>query len=145
MQSVSKYNLYKGVSTVLTVGTPIVTLLACGEMFVHRSETALSAAGVFTLLLISLFAKDKLASSFKTPSALIVAVAVLVLTLLLENILLPMKYVCVTTIAACGVDELTFKRFYKLLEKKLPESATSYKHIGFLFTTTRKLEGEQRK
>ena len=130
--SVCKYNTFKGVSTALTIGTPFVTLLCFGDFLVERSETAISAAGIFTLLIVALFFKDKLVEKFKSPSALIVAVAVLVIVVLTENLILPVKYVCIATIAACGVDELTFKRWYKQIEKKFPEQAKDYKHIGFI-------------
>ena len=60
MKPIAKYNTYKGVSTVLTVGTPIITLACCSDMFVHRSETAISAAGMFGLLLAALLLKDKI-------------------------------------------------------------------------------------
>ena len=143
MKTVAKYNTFKGVSTFLTVGTPMITLACCGELFVHRAETAISAAGVFAILIAVLFFKDKLAEKFKSPSALIVAVAVLVLCILVEHIILPIKYVCIATIAACGVDEVTFKSWYKKLEKSFPEQAADYKHIGFVFTTTKKLTEEQ--
>lgn len=143
MKSVAKYNTFKGVSTLLTVGTPIITLACCGDLFVHRAETAISAAGVFAILIAVLFFKDKLAEKFKSPSALIAAVAVLVLCILVEHIILPVKYVCIATIAASGVDELTFKQWYKSIEKKFPEQAQDFKHVGFVFTTTKKLTEEQ--
>ena len=64
MKPVAKYNTCKGVSTVLTVGTPIITLLCCGDMFVHKSSTAISAAGMFGILIAALFLKDKIAENF---------------------------------------------------------------------------------
>lgn len=138
-KSVLKYNIFKGVSTLLTVGTPLITLACCGDMFVHRSETAISAAGVFALLIAALFFKDKLAEKFKTPSALVISVAVLILCVLIENIILPIKYVCIATIAASGVDELTFKSWYKKVERSFPICIDDYKHVGFVFTSTQKL------
>ena len=136
-KSVLKYNIFKGVSTLLTVGTPLITLACCGDMFVHRSETAISAAGVFALLIAALFFKDKLAEKFKTPSALVISVAVLILCVLIENIILPIKYVCIATIAASGVDELTFKSWYKKVERSFPICIDNY--VGFVFTSTQKL------
>lgn len=140
--SVLKYNIFKGVSTVLSVGTPIATLACCGDFFVHRPETALSATGVFAILLSLLFFKDKLAEKFKSPSELVIATVVLVLIILVENILLPMKYVCIATIAMCGVDELTFKNFYKSIEQKFPQTVGGYKHFGFIFAKTQTIMGE---
>lgn len=145
MKSVAKYNAFKGVSTALTVGTPLITLACCGDFFVHRTETAISAAGLFAILIAALFFKDKIAEKFKSPSALIISIAVLILCVLIEHIILPVKYVCIATIAASGVDELTFKQWYKRIEKAFPESVGDYKHAGFVFTTTQKLieEGAQ--
>lgn len=138
-KSVLKYNAFKGVSTLLTVGTPLITLACCGDMFVHRSETAISAAGIFALLIAALFFKDKIAEKFKSPSALVVSIAVLILCVLIENIILPIKYVCIATIAASGIDELTFKAWYKNVERSFPVCIDNYKHVGFIFTSTKKL------
>ena len=138
-KSVLKYNTFKGVSTLLTVGTPLITLACCGDMFVHRSETAISAAGVFALLIAALFFKDKIAEKFKSPSALVISIAVLILCVLIENIILPIKYVCIATIAASGIDEFTFKSWYKKVERSFPVCIDDYKHVGFVFTSTQKL------
>lgn len=142
MTPVSKYNTFKAVSTVLTFGTPIITLAASGELFVHQADTAISAAGVFAILISVLFFKDKIAEQFKAPSGLVVAIAVLVLTLFLERLLVPIKYVCFATICACGVDELTFKTWYKQAATKLPQSVDAFKHIGFIWTTWKNLENQ---
>jgi hypothetical protein len=139
MKPVAKYNTFKGVSTALTVGTPLVTLACCGNLFVHRSETAISVAGIFAIALMMLLFKDKIAEHWKTPSAFIVSTAMLVLIMLVEHIIAPMKYVCLTTMAATAVDELTFKRFYKNIELLLPETAIAYKKFGFLFVNSDKL------
>ena len=139
MKSVAKYNAFKGVSTALTVGTPLITLACCGDFFVHRTETAISAAGLFAILIAALFFKDKIAEKFKSPSALIISIAVLILCVLIENIILPVKYVCIATIASSGIDELTFKNWYKRIENAFPERVGDYKHAGFVFTTTQKL------
>ena len=136
MGAVAKYNTFKGVSTVLTVGTPIATLLCCGDMFVHRSDTAISVAGIFAAIIMLLIFKDKIAENWKMPSALVTSIVILVFTLLIEKILFPIKLVCITTIAATSCDELLFKRFYKRLEKLFPAEAASYKHFGFIFTST---------
>lgn len=132
MTNVGKYNLFKGISTVLTTGTPIITLMFCGSFFRHRSETALSAAGMFVILLSILFMKDKIMEYFKAPSALVISIVCLVLICIIENILLPMKIVCVTTICACTIDEFTLKNLYKSIELSLTDYK-SYKKIGFYF------------
>ena len=145
MKQVGKYNTFKGISTLLTIGTPIITLACCGDFFVQRSETAISAAGVFAILIALLFAKDKLAEKIKTPSAFIISAAVLVIIVVVENILLPMKYVCIATMIASGVDELTFKRMYKALECKMPQCWQAYEHFGFIFAKTQDIFDEVQK
>ena len=140
MKQVAKYNTCKGVSTVLTIGTPIVTLACCGEMFIHRSDTAISAAGMFSLFIVILLFKDKFAEKWKMPSAFILSVVMFILLIMVEKIMLPMKYVCIATMISTGVDELTFKRFYKQIELLLPQEAQAFKHVGFIFTTTKNLE-----
>lgn len=143
MGKVGKYNIYKGISTLLTIGTPIITLCSCSEMFVHRADTAISAAGVFTILIMILFAKDKLLEHFKMPSAFVVSVVTLLLILVVESIILPVKYVCIATLCTTGVDELSFKRFYKSIESEFPDKASSKKFAGFMFTTTKSLSGDR--
>lgn len=145
MKEVGKYNTFKGTSTLLTIGTPIITLACCGDFFVERPATAISAAGVFAILIALLFVKDKLAEKIKTPSAFIISAAVLVIIVVVENILLPMKYVCIATMIASGVDELTFKRMYKALECKMPQCWQAYEHFGFIFAKTQDIFDEVQK
>ena len=145
MKQVGKYNTFKGISTLLTIGTPIITLACCGDFFTERPATAISAAGVFAILIALLFAKDKLAEKIKTPSAFIISAAVLVIIVVVENILLPMKYVCIATMIASGVDELTFKRMYKALECKMPQCWQAYEHFGFIFAKTQDIFDEVQK
>ena len=145
MKQVGKYNTFKGISTLLTMGTPIITLACCGDFFVERPATAISAAGVFAILIALLFAKDKLAEKIKTPSAFIISAAVLVIIVVVENILLPMKYVCIATMIASGVDELTFKRMYKALECKMPQCWQAHEHFGFIFAKTQDIFEEVQK
>ena len=145
MKQVGKYNTFKGISTLLTIGTPIITLACCGDFFVERPATAISAAGVFAILIALLFAKDKLAEKIKTPSAFIISAAVLVIIVVVENIMLPMKYVCIATMIASGVDELTFKRMYKALECKMPQCWQAYEHFGFIFAKTQDIFDEVQK
>lgn len=142
MKSVAKYNIFKGVSTLLTVGTPTITLACMGDLFVHRADTAISACGVFAILLSVLFAKDKIIEQFKSPTAFKVALVGLVIIYIAENIIFPLKCVFWATLAATAVDEVSFKRLYKKVEKALP-NVDDYKHIGFIFATTKKVLGEQ--
>ena len=139
MKTVAKYNLFKAISTLCTLGAPIVTLLCCSDMFIHRSETAISAAGAFSILICILFLKDKIAENLKMPSAFIVSMVSLILILIIENIMVPIKTICIVTMITSGVDEITFKKWYKVIETTLPENVSAYKTAGFIFTTTKKL------
>ena len=139
MKTVAKYNLFKGISTFCTVGTPMITLISCSNLFIHRSDTAISAAGIFAILVTILLLKDKIAENFKVPSAFVLSTVLFVGILLVEKIMLPMKIVALATMITSGIDEITFKRIYKQIEKTLPETASAYKYVGFLFTTTNKL------
>lgn len=140
MKQVAKYNTFKGVSTALTVGTPIVTLACFGDFFVHRSDTAISAAGMFALFIVILLFKDKFAENLKMPSAFILSSVMFILLIMVEKIILPIKYVCIATMISTGVDEITFKHLYKQIEIVLPQEAQAFKHLGFIFTTTKNLE-----
>lgn len=137
MKPVAKYNLLKGASTVCTVGAPIITLLLQSEFFIHRTSTSISAAGMLAILIALLFTKDKIAENFKMPSAFVLSAILLIIILLVERILIPMKIVCIVTMITSGIDELTFKKFYKLIENGLPDEKTAKKHFGFLFTTSK--------
>ena len=130
MTKVAKYNTYKGMSTALTFGTPIITMLIVGDFFTARPATAISGAAVFACF-FGVTYKDKLAEKFKAPSALVVAVIVFVLCVVVENIILPVKIISLATIIACGVDELTFKGFYKRIELSFPQEAQALKKFGF--------------
>ena len=139
MKAVGKYNVCKAISTLLTVGTPIVTLCLCSELFVHRSDTAISAAGMFAIFLSLLFLKDKIAENLKVPSAFVISAISLVLLLLVESLIVPLKYVSIVTLCTSGIDELTFKRIYKRTEMEFPKGFEKCKMFGFMFITTDKL------
>lgn len=139
MKTVAKYNLFKGISTFLTIGSPIVTLLLNNALFVQRSDTAMSFAAIIGILIAALFAKDKLAENLKVPSAFVVSTVLFVLILVVEKVVEPVKYVCLITMITSGVDEITFKRFYKAIELQFPEGASAYKICGFMATTTDKI------
>ena len=86
MTKVAKYNTFKGISTGITFGAPIATMLSVGELLVERPSTAISGGAVFALLLSALLLKDKLAENFKMPSALVIAVMVFVFCVLVEKL-----------------------------------------------------------
>lgn len=141
MGKIAKYNICKAISTLCTVGAPIITLATCSELFVHDAGTSLSAAGVFALLISVFFAKDKILENFKAPSAFLLALVSFIFIVMVENILLPMKTVCIVTMVTAGVDELTFKNIYKRIRRLLPDEVSAYEHFGFLFTTSSKSGG----
>ena len=141
MKSVAKYNILKGVSSLLTFGTPIVTLACCGEFFENRSDTSISAAGMFVLFIVLFFAKDKIVENFKLPAPFVLCLISLLLIIMIENILYPIKTVCIVTMIATAIDEFTFKSCYKKLERSLPDVVKDYKKFGFIFSTTNKIEG----
>lgn len=138
MKPVAKYNTCKGISTVLTLGTPITTLAICGAEIVTPAGK-ISFAGAMVILITLLFAKDKLAENFKVPSAFVVSIVGLLLILLIENILVPIKAVFIATMITSGVDELTFKNFYKQTEILLPEQAKAFKKFGFIFASSEQI------
>jgi hypothetical protein len=110
-------------------------------LFVHRSETAVSAAGVFAILFALLFFKDKFLENFKVPSPLIISICGLIILHLIENIIYPMKIVFWVTVVSTGVDELTFRRLYKGIEQTFTDGIHDYKRFGFLFTRSDTLTG----
>lgn len=139
MKQVGKYNLFKGVSTFLTLGAPIVTLFACGDFFLERSDRTVSAAAVFTILVVLLLGRDKLAEKMKMPSAFVLSVGVLVFITIIENIVYPLKIVCIVTAVTSGLDKVTFEHLYKNIEIMLPDAYKAFTHCGFIFTNTDKL------
>lgn len=141
MTNVAKYNACKGVSTGLTFGAPLITAACMGGFFKQQPSTAISGAAVFAILLAALLAKDKIAEKFKAPSALIVAIAAFVFCLIVESILYPVKVISCVTIIACGVDELTFKHIYKIVELKLPQQAQGLKKFGFFAAKQTTIDG----
>lgn len=142
MKKIAKYNLFKGLSTCLTLGTPIVTLASCSELFIHRSETAISAAGVFAILFSILFFKDKIMENIKIPSPFVISVIGLIIIVMLESIIYPMKIVFIATTVITCIDTFTFRRIYKNIEYDLPKDVDKYKHAGFIFATSKTVLGE---
>ena len=138
MKPVAKYNICKGISTVLTLGTPITTLAICGAEIITPAGK-ISFAGAMVILITLLFAKDKFAENFKVPSAFVVSIVGLMLILLIENILVPIKAVFIATMITSGIDELTFKSFYKQIETLLPKQAKAFKKVGFIFASSEKI------
>ena len=133
MTNVGKYNLFKGISTILTIGTPIASLMSCSELFVHRSDTAISVAGVCAVTFSIIFLKDKILENIKMPSPFIISLIGLILVSLVESIIYPLKIVFLTTMAVTGVDLVTFRRMYKNIENELDEATKNKFKFGFIF------------
>lgn len=144
--TVAKYNGYKAASTAMTVGTPIVTLACCGELFVHRSDTSISAAGIFAFLIVALFVKDKMLEFIKTPAAWKISLIGLVFCILVRKLMDSMVIVFAASLAASTIDEFTFKRLYQDVVKKIstiPEVQDVYKEyekFGFIWAKTSTVE-----
>lgn len=142
MGKVAKYNINKGVSTLLTIGTPLVSL-ACSSVEVITPAGKMSITACIVLLVTLLFLKDKLAENLKMPSAFIVSTVLFGLILVIEHILVPLKSILLACMIASGIDEITFKRFYKNLEITMPANVTNYKYVGFIFTSSKKLYSKE--
>ena len=80
----------------------------------------------------------------KVPSAFVLSTVLLILIVLVEKILQPMKLVCIATMITSGIDKLTFERMYKRLELVFPDSLPTYQFAGFILSTTDKIMGENK-
>ena len=136
MSNVAKYNLFKFLSMLITSIPIIAVTFYYSDVIVQSSGASVSVTGIVAILLIGLFFKNKIAENFKIPSPFIISAALFVTILLVEQVLLPAKYTCLTAMLACGVDELTFKNVYKRVELLLPDKKKAYKHFGFYFCRT---------
>lgn len=143
MSNLAKYNISKGVSTVLTMGTPIVSMFCCGDFFVKKTSASISAVGIVCILFVLLFTKDKIAENWKVPSAMIVAGIIFALTSMVKAIIEPIQIISFVTFIACTLDEATVKSLYKRYELLLPASASVYKKFGFIFATMNMLNKEE--
>lgn len=146
MGFVSKYNSLKAISLLLTVGTPSATMLIFNTVLADTPAGAVSILGVLSIVISLFFLKDKIAENFKMPSPLVAAIVMLAVILLLENIILLAKYTCLIMIAVCGIDELTFKNWYKRVERTFIKEhkdvdLADYKKFGFIISTTKTLLG----
>lgn len=146
MQFVSKYNLLKSISLLLTIGTPSTVMIISNIALADTPAGAISIVGVISVLMALFFAKDKLAENIKLPSPFVAAIVLLGLILLLENIIVLAKYTCILMILIYGIDELTFKSWYKKLERTFIKEhkeidLNDYKKLGFIISTTKKLLG----
>lgn len=142
MKLVGKYNTFKGLSLAISAGVPLTTAALVSDFFVETTTTSISTAGVIALLICGLILKDKLLEQFKSPTAFKISVALLMIVLLIESIIMPMKYVLIAAVVALGVDTIFFKRMYTITESQLPEKREMYKHLGFIFCKTETLIGE---
>lgn len=143
MKLVAKYNVFKAISLLLTVSTPIITLFSCSELIVHRSDTAISTAGLITIVITVLLLKDKILENFKIPSPFVFSLAALVVIVCLESIIYPIKCVLTTTAIVTGIDTFTFRRIYKDAERFLPDNVGKYMKFGFIPYKTEMITGDK--
>lgn len=144
MKTVAKYNVFKALSSLLTILTPIVTLISCSELFVHRSDTAISTAGIVTIIISVLIFKDKLLENFKMPSPFIFCGISLIIIVCVESIIYPIKCVLISTLVVTGIDTVTFRRIYKNVERFLPADVDKFKKFGFITCKTETITGESK-
>lgn len=143
MKQVAKYNIFKGLSTLITAACPIIAAISCSDFIVTNTGASISVCGIIGILIAVLCMKDKFMEQVKTPTGFKVCLALLVIVLVVEAVLIPVKTVLIVSIIAFGVDELSFKRIYKNLELRLPEIAKTYKHLGFYFCKSEALVEEK--
>ena len=143
MKLVAKYNVFKAISLLLTVSTPILTMFSCSEFIVHRSDTAISTAGLITIVISVLLLKDKILENFKVPSPFVFSLIALILIVCLESIIYPIKCILVSTVVVTGIDTFTFRRIYKDAERFLPDNIDKYKKFGFIPYKTETIIGEK--
>ena len=136
MKEVFKYNLFKVISLLLTVLTPLITAFQCSDFIIYDNNASISMAGIIAILIAALFLKNKIAENFKLPSPFVIATVLFVIIIVVESVLFPVKMICLSVMVSCGIDELTFKRIYKRIELLLPKEAEAYKHLGFICCRT---------
>ena len=142
MKSVCKYNIFKIVSLILSIGTPLFTSILFSDFLVTTTNTSISTAGVIILLICVLIFKDKMLEELKTPTALKVCAVTLVFIFVIESIIIPLKWILIVTTIALTLDTLFIKRIYTNLEVDLPKNYIKYKYFGIIFCRTDKLTGE---
>lgn len=141
MKQVAKYNLFKILSMLITcIPTLAVSYYFTKDMIKDPGQS-MSLAGVIAILIVIAFMKDKLAENFKIPSPFVASTVIFIFVVVIEKILVGVKFTCLTTMFVCAIDELTFKRIYKRIEMLMPESKQAYKHLGFYFCKSETLFG----
>lgn len=144
MKLVAKYNVFKAISLLLTCLTPILTLFSCSDFIVHRSDTAISTAGIVTIAISALIFKDKILENFKVPSPFVFSLIALILIVCIESIMYPIKCVLISTVVVTGIDTVTFRRIYKDAERFLPDNIDKFKKFGFIPYKTEVVTGEDK-
>ena len=143
MGEVGKYNIFKTLSILITCIPTLVVAFSYSDVIVCSSGASISSAGIIGIFIAFLFLKNKIAENFKMPSPFVAAAILFGIIILIEQILLPVKFTCLTVMIACGIDELSFKRIYKRIEFLMPEKSKAYKHLGFYIVKSKTLIGEE--
>lgn len=145
MKIVSKYNLFKALSILETCVPSLLVALSYKDSVVSSSGASISFVGIIGVLMALLFFKDKIAENFKMPSPFIVASILFLIIILIENLLIPVKFTCLVVMISCGIDELTFKRIYKKIEYQMPDKSEAHKFMGFYTCKSDTLLGDNTK
>lgn len=141
MNIVTKYNACKALSIILTTCTPIITLFSCSSLYVNRSDSTMSAAGVLMFMILWFIFKDKLLENFKFPSPVLFCFFGLIVALMIRSIIDTIIYMFGTSFIAVCIDALTFRSVYKKYDILLPRKTKAYKHFGFIFAKNKTIEG----
>lgn len=141
MSTLKKYNICRGVSTLLCVGTPITVAAINGQLLVDRPSKAISLTGIIAILLVGLFCKDKLLEQLKTPTVAKVCLAIWLCIQLFRNIIEPIEQIVFYTFIVAFVDELTLKRMYNNYKTLLlANNIIKTEYFGFIFSLLSKEE-----
>ena len=139
MKQVGKYNVFKALSIFVTCVPTTITSFYFSKDMIKNSGQSISLVGVIGILIAILFLKNKIAENIKFPSPFVFATILFVIIVMIEQILYPVKCVCLVTMVVTGIDELSFKRIYKRLELFFSNTAPAYKHFGFYCCKTEKI------
>ena len=139
MKQVAKYNLFKLLSVLITCIPTLLVSYHFTKDIVKDPGQSISLAGVIGIIVVAAFMKDKIAENFKMPSPFIVSTIIFIFVIVIEKILVGVKFTCLSAMIFCAIDELIFKRIYKRLDMLMPENKEVYKHFGFYFCKTETL------
>lgn len=145
MNKIAKYNVFKLLSILITCVPVLIVTSRYTDFIVYSSGATMSFTAIIGVFIAGLFLKNKIIENFKVPSPFMVSAILFVIILLIEEILIPAKAICLTSMIACGIDEISFKRIYKRIELLLPDNAKAHRFLGFYTCRLSTLRKEQEK